>query len=161
MMQLLCRLDVAARRFADRIARATAERRSGFSDYEAGDFLADLAGWHRGGEPAEWLGPVPSATRRPRSAFGLSTEAPRSAAEMWQPQTPAPPAGEQPPGAGSSPTGVGAAAPPDRPTSELLTSAANWIDSELDGVPAEEWPTSRALIVELRDRAAQFEAIED
>lgn len=154
MMQHLCRLDVAARRFADRIARATAERRSGFSDYEAGDFLADLAVWHRGGEPAEWLGPVPSATRHPRSAFGLSTEAPRSAAEMWQPQTPAPPAGKQPPGAGRPPAGVGAAAPEP---ADLLREAAAWI---LAVYPLCDEAYAHQLAAGLRDLAAQFAADE-
>jgi hypothetical protein len=55
------------------------------------------------------------------------------------------------------------APPTERPTSELLTAAADWIQSDViereqDGCP---WTLSRLLVADLRDRAAQYAAIED
>ncbi|QFG10057.1 hypothetical protein SEA_IDENTITYCRISIS_38 [Mycobacterium phage IdentityCrisis] len=47
------------------------------------------------------------------------------------------------------------------PDSLLLTDAANWIENACNEDPrGGEWTTSRALVAELRDRAAQFEALE-
>lgn len=47
------------------------------------------------------------------------------------------------------------------PDSLLLTEAANWIENACNEDPrGDEWTTSSALVAELRDRAAQFEAIE-
>jgi hypothetical protein len=171
-MAVLCRVETAARRLTDSIARAITERRTGFSDYEAGDFLAgrmecdgpDAADvpFYTDGGPTEWLDP-------------------------FIPKTPAPPAGEQPPGVGSSPTGAGAAAPilDERPrplhyvtdgkrgihsgngtTSDLFYAAANQLahlrERYLSGQPdALQHQYLGELIPELRDRAAQYEAIQD
>lgn len=70
------------------------------------------------------------------------------------PPTPAPPAVEEPTGAGQSPSGTGEAHP-ERGTSDLFIALANQLVRVRFGDPNEY---ERELITEARDRAAYFEA---
>lgn len=149
MRAILAQIEAEALKFLDRLGRALDEKRSGFSDYEAGDFLAAGGRMECDGPDAAactcpaWGNPSwPHRYGCPADPFSAARDAaePRSA-----PVEPAPRA----PGADPRLTDPAV----------LLREAADYIEFVSQAL---RWRprAARSLIAGLRDLAAQFDADE-
>lgn len=160
-MRLLAEIEAEFWKFIDRVGQALDEKRTGFSEYEAGDFLTAQGRMECDGPDAAQLLAEAEAENEVFEPIGehpdIDPQAVIGKRRGWS-------------GIGTPREHLNAArhAAPCT-TSELLTEAADWIEgvtiqtasTTLASPTPQAWDISLALVADLRDRAAQFKARHD